>query len=188
MISLVPSSELSSINKIGNFNLLTITLNKKIIFSFSFNVGIITNNTSSSYFASVRPIADDTYSLVVGFYRWDNVYATYATIKTSYVREKENINDTKLGLDFLKDLRPVSYEWKKKKDNKTNQTHYGLIAQEVVESLKKHGIDSIEDFGGIVHEGDPKGLYGARYEEFVPILIKAVQELSEEIKQLKEDQ
>ena len=150
--------------------------------------GIITNNTSSSYFASVRPIADDTYSLGGGFYRWDNVYATNATIQTSDVREKENINDTKLGLDFLKDLRPVSYEWKKKKDNKTNQTHYGLIAQEVVESLKQHGIDSIEDFGGIVHEGDPKGLYGARYEEFVPILIKAVQELSEEIKQLKEDQ
>ena len=150
--------------------------------------GIITNNTSASYFASVRPIADDTYSLGGGFYRWDNVYATNATIQTSDVREKENINDTKLGLDFLKDLRPVSYEWKKKKDNKTNQTHYGLIAQEVVESLKKHGIDSIEDFGGIVHEGDPKGLYGARYEEFVPILIKAVQELSEEIKQLKEDQ
>ena len=150
--------------------------------------GIITNNTSSSYFASLRPIADDTYSLGGGFYRWENVYATNATIQTSDVREKENINDTKLGLDFLKDLRPVSYEWKKKKDNKTNQTHYGLIAQEVVESLKKHGIDSIEDFGGIVHEGDPKGLYGARYEEFVPILIKAVQELSEEIKQLKEDQ
>jgi len=149
--------------------------------------GIITNNTSASYFASVRPIADDTYSLGGGFYRWDNVYATNATIQTSDVREKENINNTKLGLDFLKDLRPVSYEWKKKKDTKTNQTHYGLIAQEVLESLKKHGIDSIEDFGGISHDGDPEHFYGARYGEFVPILIKAVQELKTEIDKLKEN-
>ena len=75
---------------------------------------------------------------------------------------------------------------KKKKENKLDQTHYGIIAQEVMETLKKYGIDSVEDFGGITHDGGEEDHYGARYAEFIPILIKAVQELSDEVKQLKE--
>ena len=42
ILSLVPSTELSSINNIGSFCFLTIVSNKKITLSFSFNVGIIT--------------------------------------------------------------------------------------------------------------------------------------------------
>ena len=67
-----------------------------------------------------------------------------------------------------------------------NQTHYGIIAQEVVETLQKHGIKSTEEFGGIVHDGKEETFYGSRYQEFIPILMKAVQELSAEIKELKE--
>ena len=138
------------------------------------------------YAGSVRPYSDNALDIGGAINRWDDVYATNSTIQTSDLRQKENINDTKLGLDFIQDLRPVSYDWKDKKENKINQTHYGLIAQEVLESLKKHGIDSIEDFGGISHDGDPEHFYGARYGEFVPILIKAVQELKTEIDKLKE--
>ena len=65
-----------------------------------------------------------------------------------------------------------------------DQTHYGIIAQEVLETLKKYGIDSIEDFGGV--HGKEETSYGARYSEFIPILMKAVQELSAEVKDLKE--
>ena len=60
------------------------------------------------------------------------------------------------------------------------------IAQEVMETLKKYGIDSVEGFGGITHGGGEEDHYGARYGEFLPILIKAVQELSDEVKELKE--
>tara|TARA_R100000152_G_C6780681_1_gene213731 strand:+ start:511 stop:4776 length:4266 start_codon:yes stop_codon:yes gene_type:complete len=139
------------------------------------------------YAGSVRPYSDNALDIGGAINRWRTVYATTGTINTSDLRQKENINDTKLGLNFLTDLRPVSYEWKHKQKNDINQTHYGLIAQEVIESLKKHGIDSIEDFGGISHDGDPEHFYGARYAEFVPILIKAVQELKTEIDKLKED-
>ena len=113
--------------------------------------------------------------------RWDNVYATNGTIQTSDKREKTNITPTLLGLDFINDLNPVSYKWKKKPQR---PMHYGLIAQEVLETLKEHGIESRDEFGGIT--GDEKGLYGAKYEEFTAILIKAVQELSEKVKKLEE--
>ena len=63
--------------------------------------------------------------------------------------------------------------------------HYGIIAQETLEVLKKYGINSTKDFGGII--GDEENRYGARYTEFVAILIKAVQELSDEIDKLKNE-
>ena len=113
-------------------------------------------------------------------------YATNNTIQTSDIRLKESIQPIPLGLDFINDLNPITYKWKRKKEDKPDYTHYGIIAQEVVEILKKHGIDSLENFAGITHDGDADTDYGARYSEFIPILIKAVQELSEEVKQLKE--
>ena len=138
------------------------------------------------YSGGVFPYVDDTFDMGHASYRWDDVYATNGTINTSDIRLKEQIVPTTLGLDFINDLNPVSYKWKKKKENKLDQTHYGIIAQEVVETLKKYGINSIEEFGGITHGGEEEDYYGARYKEFVPILIKAVQELSDEVKQLKE--
>ena len=134
----------------------------------------------------VAPRTDDTYDLGTSSYKWDDIYATNDTIQTSDARLKENIQPVPLGLDFINDLNPVTYKWKKKKEDKSNYTHYGIIAQEVVEILKKHGIDSLEDFAGITHDGEADTHYGARYSEFIPILIKAVQELSEEVNKLKE--
>jgi hypothetical protein len=137
-------------------------------------------------YRTTQPGADDTYDLGTASYRWDDVYATNGTIQTSDMRLKELITPLTLGLGFVNDLNPVSYKWKNKKEDKVDQTHYGIIAQEVMETLKKHGINSIEEFGGITHGGEDEDYYGARYSEFIPMLIKAVQELSDEVKQLKE--
>lgn len=85
-------------------------------------------------------------------------------------------------MDFINDLAPVSYRWKD--TTKTPRTHYGLVAQDVLETLKKHGITERADFAGI--NGEEDTYYGARYTEFVAILIKAVQELSSKIEKLEE--
>jgi hypothetical protein len=119
-------------------------------------------------------------------YDWRNIYSVNALSVSSDRRLKEDIQPTNLGLSFLNDLTPVSYRWKEKHDDVMDQRHYGIIAQDVVEVLKDHGIDSLEDFGGILHNGNPEQMYKAKYEHFIPILIKAVQELSDEVKQLKE--
>tara|TARA_R110000824_G_scaffold381575_1_gene574395 strand:- start:282 stop:4145 length:3864 start_codon:yes stop_codon:yes gene_type:complete len=134
----------------------------------------------------IYPLSNDVFDVGTASMRWDDIYATNTSIQTSDIRLKEKIAPTALGLDFINDLNPVSYKWKKKKENKMDQTHYGIIAQEVMETLKKYGINSVEDFGGITHEGGEAEYYGARYGEFIPILIKAVQELSDEVKELKE--
>jgi hypothetical protein len=156
----------------------------------------------------VQPGADNSYGLGGSGIRWANVWAANGTIQTSDEREKKDIIDSDLGLDFVNQLRPVSFKWKVGqnvvtsevvKDEEGNpvlddqgnektetiitpregkRTHYGLIAQEVEELLDG------KDFGGFIHD-DETDIKGLRYDQFVPVLIKAIQELKAEIESLK---
>ena len=62
----------------------------------------------------------------------------------------------------------------------------GLIAQEVIQALATHGIDDLADFAGISINPET-GFYSAKYNQFVAILIKAVQELSAKVKALEDE-
>ena len=107
--------------------------------------------------------------------RWDDIYATNGTIQTSDETQKTNITSSDLGLSFVNELRPVSYRWVGK-----SRTHYGLIAQEVSSSLSVFG-KTTHDFAGIT----TGSLMGLRYSELISPMIKAIQELSDEVNQLK---
>lgn len=61
--------------------------------------------------ASTRPAADNSYSCGESGQRWSVVYAATGTINTSDAREKTDIADCRLGLDFVMSLRPVEYRW-----------------------------------------------------------------------------
>jgi hypothetical protein len=150
---------------------------------------------------TLQPGTDNSYSLGASGIRWSSVWAANGTIQTSDEREKKDIIDSDLGLDFVSKLRPVSFKWKVGKNEVTSEldeldeegnpktktivtpiegkrTHYGLIAQEVEELLDG------KDFGGFIHdkETDIKGL---RYDQFIPVLINAIKELKAEIEILK---
>ncbi len=140
------------------------------------------DSTQLTTFQHIRPFNDNVYDIGSSTKRFDDIYATNGNIQTSDRRLKEQIKSSNLGLDFINDLAPVSYRWKD--TTKTPRTHYGLVAQDVLETLKKHGITERADFAGI--NGEEDTYYGARYTEFVAILIKAVQELSSKIEKLEE--
>ena len=176
----------------GGIEYVAITANGSNAAYFGQNGYNITFNENLWVYGHQYPGATNTYDL--GWndggggtdYDYRNIYSVNALSVSSDRRLKEDIQPTNLGLSFLNDLSPVSYKWKEKHDGVMDQRHYGLIAQDVVEILKVHGIDSLEDFGGILHSGNPEQMYKAKYEHFIPILIKAVQELSDEVKELKE--
>jgi len=44
--------------------------------------------------------------------RWNQVFAVNGTIQTSDRNAKTDIQDTPLGLEFIRALRPVAYRWK----------------------------------------------------------------------------
>jgi hypothetical protein len=105
--------------------------------------------------------------------RWSVVYAANGTINTSDERVKKSIRDAVLGLDFILKLRPVSFEWKDRQDGR----HYGFTAQEVERALEE------EEFAGL-DKSNPD-MWGLNYSELIAPLVRAVQELSAEITELK---
>jgi hypothetical protein len=116
--------------------------------------------------------------------------------RSSDRRKKRNIHDQNLGLDFINDLRTVRFQWKpsnefpkewndysEKNNMNTDVIMHGFIAQEVKEALDKHATDNDKNFSGW-KEGED-GMQHTSREMFVIPLIKAVQELSAEVKELK---
>ena len=89
-------------------------------------------------------------------------------------RLKTNINDIGLGIDFIKKLRPVTYQMK----IGDGRQHWGFIAQEIEDLV---GTDnSVLTIG----EDSTRSL-GLRYTDFIAPIVKAMQEQQKEIEDLK---
>jgi hypothetical protein len=134
------------------------------------------NNIAIGYLAQV-PSATSNGQVRIG-----NAAIGYAGIQvgwtiTSDKRWKDNIKDSPLGLNFLKTLRPVSYT---RNNEKKQKTEYGFIAQEIETALQKAG----DPNNGIITKDD-QGMLGVRYNDFISISVKAIQEQQELIETLQ---
>lgn len=129
---------------------------------------------------SLWPAADNSQSLGSGAARWSSIWSATGTIQTSDRRLKTDIAPSDLGLDFIAALKPVRFGWKAGEAG----VHYGLIAQEVAETLDAAGVKT---FGGLVmaDPGHAESQLGLRYDQFIAPLIAAVQELTQRIRTLE---
>lgn len=111
--------------------------------------------------------------------RWSAVYAINPLIQTSALDSKKDIQDSELGLGFINQLKPKSWTWKELPNAKIDldQIHHGFIYEDVASIAP-------ENFGGI-HSANGKGTDGLSYTSFIAPLVKAIQELSAEVKILK---
>jgi hypothetical protein len=107
----------------------------------------------------------------------------------SDIRLKENISPTSLGLDFIKSVNPVEFEFINKQNPHNQGIQFGVIAQDLVEALNSNGITGDN---GIVYipeipqsDGGSDGYYLVNHEQLISPLIKAVQELSAKIEALE---
>ena len=112
-------------------------------------------------------------------------------------RDKTDIESIKMGLDFVNKLEPITYRWDKRSkynkdlnttptgEHKENWLDTGFLAQDVEVLEEEYGY-KIEDNTNITTNLSEDGKqYGLTYAKFVPILTKAIQELSAEVKELK---
>jgi hypothetical protein len=120
----------------------------------------------------VRPASDNTRTLGASGARWSAVWSATGTIQTSDARHKTDIVPSDLGLDFIRQIEPVRFQWK----GGDNRTHYGLVAQQVAEVAARLDVD----FGGhVLADPDDAGSQQAlRYDQFIAPLIKAMQEIA----------
>jgi hypothetical protein len=92
----------------------------------------------------------------------------------SDARLKEEVADLALGLDFINQIQPRTYQWKENKEKAA-----GFVAQELQEVVAEHDasylglVDASNEYMGVA----PAAL--------IPVLVKAIQELSAEVAELK---
>ena len=98
-------------------------------------------------------------------------------------RDKKDIEELPLGIDFINTLKPVKFTWNMRDGAKVGEQEAGFIAQD----LDKAQIDAdAEDYLSLVLKNNPEKLE-ASYGKLVPVLVKAVQELSAEVATLKKE-
>ncbi len=100
---------------------------------------------------------------------------TSATIQvpwtiTSDKKWKEQIRSLPYGLDFISKLKPVDYI---RKNNEAKTREIGFVAQDVENTLAQLGFVN----QGLLSK-DVKGNLSLRYNDLIPVLTKAIQELN----------
>jgi len=150
-------------------------------------------------------ITTQDHQLILGDEQVTNAHIQVDWTVASDQRDKTDFTALDVGLDFVNALKPVTYKWDKRSnygdktaddydlDNiTTDGTHkedwldIGFKAQEV-EALEKAAGYKIADKTNLTTSitGDGKQ-YGIQYAKFVPILVKAIQELTARIKTLED--
>lgn len=129
---------------------------------------------------NVTPGGNNVGNLGASDLRWVTVYSTNA-LNTSDRNEKREIEENKLGLNFINALKTKSYKFK---DNKLGgRTHYGLIAQDIENVLNKFNI-KLDEYAPVVKDKikdeneNERFIYSLAYNELLAPIIKSVQELS----------
>lgn len=138
----------------------------------------VTAGTGELVTQALRPASDNARALGSASFRWSQIFAATATISTSDAREKTDVGEDVPGLSFLRRLRPVAFRWRVAEAPATpnampragRRRHVGLIAQEVKAALGESDL-------ALWTRDAESGREGLRYEEFVPVLIRAVQDL-----------
>jgi hypothetical protein len=122
---------------------------------------------------------------------------TWATVSDE--RFKKNIQTSDAGLAVINDLRPVTYNWKtmgeipewsrwyeegSDEQYKNSKLNHGFIAQEVKAVIDSHS--ELKD-GFTMWDERPDGQQEVGETAIVPILVKAVQELSATVTTLQQE-
>jgi len=112
------------------------------------------------------------YRFYVGY--GGTIYATSTSITAiSDESLKENVRDLDKGLDTINALQPRRFDWK----NGDGNDIMGFVAQEVEEVMPE-----------LVHDyqyNDEETKLGLRMGDMVPSMVKAIQELSAQVNELK---
>jgi uncharacterized radical SAM superfamily protein len=128
-----------------------------------------------------------------------NAGVTYPGSLSDSRLKKEMISlPTNLGLDFVKKINPVEFKWDiqndKDRDKYTKKKVLGVVAQEFLEALKSSNVD-VSDYDILQEDGDhnlnnvkkDENILRVDYLQLVPVLVKAVQQLSGEVETLKKE-
>ena len=112
-------------------------------------------------------------------------------------RDKTDVSPLDLGLDFINQLEPVTYRWDKRSKysddqsvipdgtHKEEQLEGGFLAQDVEVIENQYGYKTDDKTNLITNLSEDGKMYGIKYSKLVPMLTKAIQELSTKVEDLE---
>jgi len=163
---------------------------------FGPGAGAMSNNYSNVTCLGSFSVATGSDQIQLG----DSATTTYVygTVQNrSDARDKADVQETELGIEFILGLRAKQGRWDIREDyreideegnvtliekdgsRKRTRMHQWFIAQEVAELCERLGVD----FGGLQHHAINGGedVFSLGYDEFIPPTIKAVQQCWERL-------
>jgi hypothetical protein len=138
-------------------------------------------NTTMSLFS----VLNNANTTVFNVTQDNNVYngknaSTWDTI--SDARDKTNIQPILQSLDFINQIEVVTYDWNRRDGALVGKKQVGFIAQNV---LAAQTGSVLADYLSLVSDTNPDQLT-MNQSDLVPLLVRAVQELSAEVDTLKQ--
>ena len=136
------------------------------------NTAINPLNSAGTYAPVFNPTTEND-RLCAGSTGVTNAYVQVAWTVVSDARDKRDIGNVPHGLDFVSQLKPISYRFKMSREDDTpnGPLRYGFLAQDITALEGTNGV--------IIDSEDTEKL---RYNEsaMVAVLVKAIQELRAE--------
>jgi hypothetical protein len=100
----------------------------------------------------------------------------------SDARDKKDVADLRVGLDFVKGLRPVEFVWDDRSEHgKHDIADFGFIAQDL--KAAQEDVD-MADVLKLVYEANPEKLE-ASYGKLIPVLVQAIKDLAAKVETLE---
>jgi hypothetical protein len=102
-------------------------------------------------------------------------------IGLSDARDKSNIQEIPVGLDYINELKPVMFDWARRDGSNAGHKDFGFIAQDLQLVENKFGY---KEYTKLVHDSNPDRFEADPMKTY-PILIKAIQQLSAKVDNLE---
>ena len=141
------------------------------------NVMVGGTNSAGGYAPVFDPTTEND-RVMIGSTATTNAYVQVAWTVTSDARDKTNVTALPVGLNFVNQLNPVSFQFKESRecDTATGPVRYGFLAQEVLAAEGENPV--------IVDTEVPDHLKVTN-DHFNAVLVKAIQELSAKVEALE---
>ena len=163
-----------AVGRLANNSLTTGTQNVTIGYAAAQNATTAQNCVTLGYNSS--PSSNTaSHEVTLGNSSTNNLRCADTSISSlSDRRDKTDIIDLPVGLDFVNSLLPRQFKWQTREGvpNKDGKVRAGFIAQELQEA--QVGSEYLD----LVMDNNPEKLE-AKQGKLIPVLVKAIQELSE---------
>lgn len=166
--------------------------------------GTTSNNTALGYQAGTTAspsgnLAGQSNKVCIGNSNITNAYVQVAWTVTSDARDKADVTPISHGLDLINQLNPVTFKWDKRSKywvtdedgnvtdkptpdgtHKEDQPFAGFLAQEVQQAIQDVGFTD-----QVIVDTEQDESWKIKETALIPILVKAVQELTARVEQLE---